>query len=101
LQHGTLPLSGDLTRITQVLAFSDEAARESAAVRLQSRATTAEQVLGSTLSWETAAEAFIVSFQDVLNLELIPSDLLPQELKRAEQLVREKFNHPSWTEKAN
>lgn len=101
LQHGTFPLTGDLTRITQVLVFSDEAARQKAATRLVARATTAELVLKATFSWEMAAEAFIASFQEVLNLELLPGDLLPQEIKRAEQLVDEKFNHPSWIERAS
>jgi lipoate-protein ligase A len=97
LQHGALPLSGDLARITQVLVFPDEAARQAAAARLLSRAITAEQALGNALSWEAAAEAFIASFQEVLTLQLIRMDLSPQELMRAEELVNEKFNHPSWT----
>jgi lipoate-protein ligase A len=100
LQHGTFPLSGDLARITQVLVYPDEPARQAAATHLRSRATTAELVLEVPVSWEMAADAFIVSFQEVLNLELTPTDLLPQEIQRAEQLVSEKFNHPSWTERA-
>jgi lipoate-protein ligase A len=101
LQHGALPLSGDLTRITQVLVFPDEAARQAAAARLLSRAITAEQALGNPLSWEAAAEAFIASFQEILALQLIRMDLSPQELRRAEELVNEKFNHPSWTERTD
>ena len=34
LQHGSLPLAGDLSRITQVLVFPSEAARQEAAARL-------------------------------------------------------------------
>lgn len=100
LQHGTFPLTGDLTRITQVLVFPDEAARQVAATRLLARATTAELVLEAPVSWEMAAEAFIAAFQEVLNLELTPTGLLPQEIQRAEQLVSEKFNHPSWNQRA-
>ncbi len=99
LQHGTFPLAGDLTRITQVLVFPDEDTRQMAATRLLARATTAELVLNNPVSWEMAAEAFIASFQEVLNLELLPGNLLPQEIHRAEQLVNEKFNHPSWIER--
>jgi lipoate-protein ligase A len=101
LQHGALPLQGDLTRITQVLAFPDEAARQTAADRLLARATTAELVLGAPLSWQAAAEAFIASFQETLNLQLIRAELTAQEQERAEQLVIEKFAHPSWTERAS
>lgn len=101
LQHGALPLSGDLTRITEVLSFPDEATRQAAAIRLLSRATTAEQVLGVPLSWEAAAEAFTNAFQDALNLQFLPAELTPHELSHTEELVNEKFNHPSWTERGN
>jgi lipoate-protein ligase A len=39
LQHGTLPLYGDLRRVTQGLTFPDEASREIAANRLLQSAT--------------------------------------------------------------
>ena len=63
LQHGALPLSGDLTRITQVLSFPDEAHRLEAASRLLFRAITAEEVLGYPLPWDAAAEAFHPPFK--------------------------------------
>lgn len=99
LQHGALPLSGDLTRITQVLAFADETARQAAAARLLSRATTAEQVSGTPLRWETAAQAFVEAFQEALNLHLLPAALSNEELSHANELMAEKFNHPAWTER--
>lgn len=99
LQHGTLPLWGDLTRITQVLAFTDEKTRSDAANRLLSHATTAEMVLGASLSWENAVQAFRSAFQSELNLELIPADLSAQEIEHAEKLVQEKYTHPSWLER--
>jgi lipoate-protein ligase A len=99
LQHGTLPLYGDLTRITQVLAFSDEQERSAAATRLLSHATSAENILGTKITWQDAVQAFIVGFQSELNLELIPSELSEIETKRAEKLVQGKYSHPSWLER--
>jgi lipoate-protein ligase A len=99
LQHGALPLYGDLTRITQVLRFPDEAARQEAASRLLSRATTAEAVLGYPLSWQAAAQAFQSAFQDTLNLQLTPEPLTNHEKARTAELVRDKFDHPSWTDR--
>lgn len=99
LQHGSLPLVGDLRRITLALAFSDEAGRSEAARRLLDRATTAEQILGASLRWEQAAEAVATAFCEALNLELQPLDLTPGEQARAAELVREKYAHPSWTER--
>jgi len=100
LQHGSLPLFGDLTRITQVLAFPDEANRQSAAERLLRRATTVEQVLGRVIPWDEAAKAFQAAFQEILNLDLIPAELTLQEKTRTSELVRVKYGHPSWIERA-
>ncbi|OGO13757.1 MAG: hypothetical protein A2Y53_03205 [Chloroflexi bacterium RBG_16_47_49] len=99
LQHGTLPLWGDLTRITQVLAFSDEQNRKDAATRLLSHATTVEMVLGGKLSWQNVVQAFIFGFQSELNLELMPTDLSEREQLLAEKLVQDKYTHPSWLER--
>src|SRR5512144_218397 len=52
LQHGSLPLTGDLTRICQALVFENESAREEASKRLLERATTVESALGVGVSWE-------------------------------------------------
>ena len=103
LQHGSLPLSGDLSRILQVLVTPEEnklaieQARHRAAQRLQERAITIEEFLGYPIGWETAAQAFITAFTNVLNLELQPTELTSAEIQRAEQLVITKYAHPDWT----
>ena len=99
LQHGSLPLSGDLTRITQVLAYPDNANRQIAAERLVTRAVTVEAALGYQIEWETAAQAFATAFQKVLNLALDAGKLTPFETQRAADLVTEKYNHPGWTDR--
>jgi lipoate-protein ligase A len=99
LQHGSLPLTGDLTRICQALVFENEAARANAAQRLLKRATTVESALGRAVTWGIAAEAFIQAFESQLGLCLEKGELSESELGRAEELVREKYDHPSWTER--
>jgi lipoate-protein ligase A len=96
LQHGTLPLTGDLTRITQTLVFPDEADRQTAGERLLQRATTIHTSLGTEISWEQAAEAFIDSFENVLNLDLQPGTLTESESTRAKELLVEKYANPEW-----
>jgi lipoate-protein ligase A len=97
LQHGSLPLYGDLSRIVQALAFADEAARAAAARRLLARAMTAEQVLGRPLGWEEAAQAFAAAFEETLDLKLEAGELTEAEHWRAGQLLEEKYANPSWT----
>jgi lipoate-protein ligase A len=99
LQHGSFPLYGDLTRITQVLHFPDESRRQRAARRLLERATTAENVLGQPLDWQQAAQAFVTGFEDTLHLQFQPGDLSSAESQRAGELERVKYRHPDWTAK--
>lgn len=99
LQHGSLPLTGDLTRICQALLFEEEGTRQAAAARLLDRATTVETALGGTVRWEAAAEAFVEGFQTQLGIRFEPGELSPTEVSRAEELVKEKYTHASWTER--
>jgi lipoate-protein ligase A len=100
LQHGSLPLTGDLTRICQALVFKDEAAREVAAQRLLARATTVQSVIGVETAWETAAQAFVHGFEAQLGINFQRGELSQSESERAEELVKEKYAHPSWTERS-
>lgn len=99
LQHGSLPLTGDLTRICQALVFESESAREKASKRLLARAATVESALGREVSWETASQAFIHAFEAQLGLSLKRGELSESESERTDELIKEKYDHPSWTEK--
>jgi len=99
LQHGSLPLTGDLTRICQALVFENESARAEASQRLLERATTVESALGVEISWEKAKRAFVHAFEAQLGLSFESGELSESESKRAEALVKEKYDHPSWTER--
>ena len=99
LQHGTFPLRGDLSRITKVLVFSDEQARIDASSRLLKSATTAETILGRHIPWQEAVNAFIFGFQSELNLEFTPISLSAHEIKRVNELIQEKYAHPTWLER--
>ncbi len=99
LQHGTLPLWGDITRITQVLRFDSEGNREQAASRLLEHATTVESALGQRISWDAAARAFAEAFSQTLRLQLVPAALTPAETSRVEELVCGKYANQTWTEK--
>jgi lipoyl(octanoyl) transferase len=99
LQHGSLPLTGDLTRILQVLTFPNEEARQQAASRLLERATTVEAALGRKVSFSDAAKAFIDAFESVLDLHFQPGGLSPQEKARAGDLASAKYDDPDWNQK--
>jgi lipoate-protein ligase A len=99
LQHGSLPLTGDLARICQVLVFENEPARAEVSARLLGRASTVESALGREVGWGTAAQAFTHAFEAQLGLTLEKGELSESESKRTDELVKQKYNHPSWTER--
>lgn len=71
LQHGSLPLHGDVGRIVDALAFPDEAARETARDRVRARATTLSQAAGRPITWEEAAHAVQAGWAHTLNLNFV------------------------------
>lgn len=99
LQHGALPLYGDLTRIISALNFPNPVAQNAAKTRLLEHATTVERELGQAPTREQACQAFYEAFTTTLNLDLQPAQLTDKEIDRAEELVHEKYAHPSWTER--
>ncbi len=99
LQHGSLPLTGDLARITDALVYAGESSRLDAAQRLLARAATVESVLGHPVLWNDAAQAFVWAFEAKLDLSLEEGKLSRSELERAEELVRAKYAHDDWTQR--
>lgn len=97
LQHGALPLYGDLTRIIQALTFKNEEHRSRATSRLLERASNVEGAIGRSIKWETAANAFIKGFSETLNLTFETGELTAEELARAKELKEVKYNNPEWT----
>lgn len=97
LQHGSIPLTGDITRITDVLHYQDEAERSLSKEKLFNRATTVHRSLGRMVSWQQMAEALISGFESALEIHLAPGRMTTHEMSRALELNRDKYNHPDWT----
>jgi lipoate-protein ligase A len=97
LQHGSLPLNGDLTRILDVLNFSGSQTRDSARKNLLDHATTLERAVGYKEDWWIASYAFEAAFKNMLNMDLQKMDLTPKEGRRAFELYNQKYNHQDWT----
>lgn len=94
LQHGSLPLHGDIARVVTYLAFASEVERAELAAHLRQRATSLDTLLGRPVAFAEAVEALGAGFADALNLELVPgmitaSETRVAEAKLAKKLVRE------------
>jgi len=101
LQHGSLPLTGDLGRLIDVLALPDG---ERTALRdeLTARAITLADALGvmpdaPQAQFATVAHALREGFAATLNLTLDAGQFTPAEVRRAAELIRELFANPEWT----
>ncbi len=99
LQHGTLPLHGDLARICDLLHFESAESRAAQKLKLRERALTLAQAAGKSVSWAAAAAAIEQSFGREFDLQLAPAPLSAAEMNRAQELVAEKFGNPAWTHK--
>jgi lipoate-protein ligase A len=97
LQHGSLPLTGDLARITQALSFPEAGSRQRAAEKLLGRASTLESALGRAIPWGAASQAFVHGFETALGIQFERDELSLSEIRRVADLVKEKYVHPDWT----
>jgi len=91
LQHGALPLCGDVTRICFLLVPPADPRR------VRARAITLEQAIGRPVPWREAAEAMIEGFAQALNLRLVLEGLTPKEKQTAERLRKQKYGSEKWT----
>jgi lipoate-protein ligase A len=97
LQHGTLPLQGDLGRITRVLQFETETDRQAAADGVRQRAVTVGSLLGAPPEWSAVADAFRHGFAQALGLTLSRADPTSSEVRRAGELADQRYGHDDWT----
>ena len=91
LQHGAIPLFGDIARICSLLVSRPDPA----GVRAQ--ATTVEEVLDRPVTWDEAADAMAAGFAEALNLRLEPGALSEEEKAQAERLRKDKYATDAWT----
>lgn len=99
LQHGTLPLEGDLSRIIAVLNIDGPSQSDTARARLLARAATVSDLLGRPLSWEQAAHAVQDGFSSALGVEVVEGELSAGERQLIAGLVA-KHQSDAWLQRA-
>lgn len=91
LQHGAIPLYGDIARICSFLVSRPDPDG------VRARATTVEEVLGRRVTWDEAADAMAAGFAEALNLRLEPGALTEEEKTQAQRLREAKYATGEWT----
>ena len=98
LQHGTLPLCGDITRIINYLVLPG-VERETQRQFLRTRATTLETSLGRSVPFAQAASALADGFAQALDLVLVPGALTTHEKDLAAELRQSRYAAADWTQR--
>lgn len=91
LQHGSLPLVGDIARVVPYLAYEREEERAALTTHLCERATTISDALGRMVTFAEAAEAMARGFGQALNLAFEPGEPSAAELDAARGRIAEKI----------
>ncbi len=101
LQHGSLPLWGDVTRLVDVLALSCTA-KDRLRQQLRRQAATLAEALdlppdSERLAFPHVAAAMAGGFASALDQDLEPGTLSASELSRSAELIRVRYADPAWT----
>lgn len=99
LQHGTLPLYGDISRICQVLKYDSESARQAAIQRVRTQSATIEDALHIKVQWESVAQALTRSFEELLGWRFSEEDLSPHEKDLSQSLLESRYASQGWTQR--
>ena len=101
LQHGSLPLRGDVARLVDVLALPC-AAKDYLRQQLRQQAVTLAEALelspdSDQLDFPRIATAMADGFASALDQDLESGTLSPNELRRSAELIRIRYADPAWT----
>lgn len=97
LQHGTIPLAGDVARICDVLQRDPGRERQRHKREVRQRAATLAEIRPQAPAWLEVAQALERGFTEAFELEFLHGELSPAEAARAAVLKSERFNNPSYT----
>jgi lipoate-protein ligase A len=86
LQHGSLPLHGDIARVARYLSFATEQERQALATHLRERATTLSDALERSTPIPEAAQAMARGFAEALNVDLAADEPSTNEVAAARRI---------------
>jgi lipoate-protein ligase A len=95
LQHGSLPLSGDVTRLVQYLRLPTKG-MDRLRSHLKGRAITLSEAMGHQPDWDELTRALAAGFGQALGVEIVPGSLSSEEEARVQQLRSERYASPDW-----
>jgi lipoate-protein ligase A len=99
LQHGSIPLSGDLARIVTALHFDGLEDQQALVEHLGRNAITLESALGQKNTFKATSGRLVQGFAQTLNLDLRQGDLTEEEKSAVRRLLATKYANDDWTKR--
>ncbi len=93
LQHGSLPLRGDIARICRYLIDAPSPDE------VRAHAGTLSQVVGRDVSWNEVAQAWQSAFADTLDIAFTPQPISEAELRATDELLASRYANDAWTKR--
>ncbi|HLN89729.1 MAG TPA: biotin/lipoate A/B protein ligase family protein [Candidatus Binatia bacterium] len=95
LQHGTILVSVDLSRMFQILKFKELSCTLATAIA-ERKITSIQNELGHKVSPDTVANALTQGFKTILKIQLETGELTEKENEMAQILCKEKYSTKEW-----
>jgi lipoyl(octanoyl) transferase len=95
LQHGSIPIDWDVDKQLDVMSIPKEN-REVFKNLFKNRATTITEQLGKRPDFHELVKNFSKGFEEIFDMELVPSDYTKQEEKMSEFLITKKYVNDDW-----
>jgi lipoate-protein ligase A len=95
LQHGTVLVNVDLTKMFELLKFKNVPCSLAADIGKR-KITSLQNELGHKISPETVANALDQGFKAILKIQLQESELTADEKEIADKLAKEKYSTNEW-----
>jgi len=99
LQHGSIPVFGDISRIVDGLNYSNEAEKYEAKSTMEKRAATLKEAAGRDLTWQELMDAFLEAQMTVNGLSFKHESYTTEELRLAQDLKNNKYVASDWNER--
>lgn len=96
LQHGSVLLRFSAEQFVDLLRLPSLEKREETTQMLKGRATSIEEALGRTVSWQEVYQPMPEAFASALGITLEPGELTEEEQMSSAELAAIKYSQDSW-----
>lgn len=96
LQHGAILIDLDEEKMFDLFKFRSESVRKKMQANFKHKAVTINQLLGRSVTYDEAVQAFKIGFEKGLNVNLEPFQLTESQLKDIERIQKARYENDAW-----